>query len=223
MSIGTAIFLSGLILGLVGLYAATRDRWRWRLFVKRIALGVGVMVLLLFAGGVGFYAWNQIPWPVPQQTEYARIKVGSTPDEVNYIKGAPSSVLGDLNKDPAWPGWQEIIEVPKIEKGKSFRDYQEWSWAEHTSRIDVTFDPDKKGVIAVQCFSSDKRSSCPYIEGIGDGSREDEVIKRFGEPDTSKITGSTRRLTYKKLGAFFALEQQVVYMLGVHDPKWKHE
>jgi hypothetical protein len=223
MSIGTAIFLSGLLFALVGLYAATRDRWRWRLIVKRLAITVGIVLLLLIAGGVGLYVWNQIPTTVHQQTEYARVKIGASPDEVNYIKGSPTTVFGETSKDPAYAGWQEMIEVGKIEKGKTFRDYRDWSWTERSSRIDVTFNPEKTAVIAVQCYSTDRQSSCPFIEGVGDGSREEEVTKRFGAADDSKITGPTKRMSYKKLGVFFVLEQQTVYMLGINDPKWKQQ
>jgi hypothetical protein len=30
VELGTAIFLSALVLGVVGLYAVTKDRWNWR-------------------------------------------------------------------------------------------------------------------------------------------------------------------------------------------------
>lgn len=49
------------------------------------------------------------------------------------------------------------------------------------------------------------------------------MVKKFGEPDAAKITGTSKRMSYQRLGVFFLLEQEVVYSLGVHDPKWKHE
>lgn len=223
MSIGTAIFLSSLFLGIVALYAATKDRWRWRLFAKRVTLAFALMLLL---GGLvwgGFYLHNMLPITVAQQTEYSRIKLGAAPSEVSYIKGTPSAVLGGLTKDPGFEGFQEIIEVKKIEKGKTINDFRDWSWDDGNSRIDVTFDPEKTKVIAVQCYSGDKLSRCPAIEGIADGSSEDEVLRRFGTPDQAEITGTTKRITYLKLGVFFLLVRQTVYMLGVNDPTWVYK
>lgn len=224
MSVGTAVFLTGIFLSLIGLYAATKDRWRWRLFVKRASITLASLAALVILTGAGIYSLQFIPWAVPPQTEYSRIKIGIAPDEVIYVKGMPSSVMGEISKDPDWPGWQPVVEVKNIEKGKTVKDFQDWTWGEGGSRIDVAFDPATRSrVIAVECYSSDKRSRCPPIEGILDGSSEAEVVKRFGEPDVAKITGTSKRMSYERLGVFFNLEQEVVYMLGVHDPKWKHE
>src|SRR5262245_9223473 len=55
MSLGTAIFLSTVILSLVILYGLTRDRWRW----GRILIGLIVTVLLVVAGMVGLF-WYQM-------------------------------------------------------------------------------------------------------------------------------------------------------------------
>jgi hypothetical protein len=188
-----------------------------------LALTLASIVLLGVLAWGGFYLWSILPITVVQQTEYSRIKMGAAPSEVNYIKGSPSAVFGEMNKDPEWKGWQEIIEIKNIEKGKTINDFNEWSWDEGKSRIDVTFNPEKTKVIAVQCFSTDKLRRCPAIEGITDGSSEDEVLKRFGAPDEAEITDSTKRMAYQKLGVFFALAQQTVYMLGVNDPKWAHK
>jgi hypothetical protein len=223
MSIGTAIFLSSIVLGLIALYATTKDRWRWGLFAKRVALGlVSVFAITAFAW-LGFYLWERFPMTAARQTEYSRIKIGTSPSEVNYIKGPPTIVYGEMSKDADWKGWQQIIEVKNIEKGKSVMDFSDWGWNEGKSRIDITFDPDRTKVIAIQCYSADKASRCPPIAGIADGSKEEEVLTRFGPPDEAKITGTTKRMSYQKLGAYFSLEQQTVYMLGINDPKWVHK
>jgi len=69
MSIGTAIFLSSLFLGLVALFAATKDRWRWGQFVKRLALTVASILLLAALAWGGVYLWSIMPITVAQQTE----------------------------------------------------------------------------------------------------------------------------------------------------------
>jgi hypothetical protein len=127
MSIGTAIFFSGIFLSFVGLYAATKDRWRWRIFAQRVSLMLGGILLLVMLAGTSFYVWQYIPWPISQQTEYARVKIGASPDEMNYVRGSPTNVLGEMSKDPDTAGWQKIIEIKDIEKGKTIRDYNEWS------------------------------------------------------------------------------------------------
>jgi hypothetical protein len=218
MSVGTAIFFSSLVLALVGLYAATKDRWRWRAFAKHGLVAIAGLVVVAGMFGLALYAW-----PLTQQTEYLHVKIGASPNEVNYIMGAPANVYGEMSNDPDMAGWQEVIEIQKIPKGKSFRDYTDWAWKRPNGHIDITFNPEKTAAVAIECYSSDKLGRCPAIEGIADGSSEDQVLKRFGQPDTSKITNSTKRVTYQKLGVFFLLEQQIVYMLGVNDLKWKHE
>jgi hypothetical protein len=54
MSIGTAIFLSSFVIGLVLLYGFTRDRWRWR----RIIVGFVSAMVLLVGGVAGFIWWT---------------------------------------------------------------------------------------------------------------------------------------------------------------------
>ncbi|WP_018459708.1 hypothetical protein [Bradyrhizobium sp. WSM4349] len=167
---------------------------------------MGSLAAFVLLAGAGIYSLQFIPWPVSPQTEYSRIKIGISPDEVIYIKGMPSC---EMSKDPDWSGWQQLIEVEKIEKGKTVRDFQDWTWGENGSRIDVAFDPATRSrVIAVECYSSDKRSRCPPIEGFLDGSSEAEVVKKFGEPDAAKITGTSKRMSYQRLGVFFLVEQE---------------
>lgn len=219
MSIGTAIFLTGLLACVVGLYAATKDRWGWRRIVRRTSIAIGAIVGLVILASAGIWSWENIEWPIGRQTAYSRIKLGATPDEVNYIKGQPDVVYGPLEAGD-FPG-KPIIEVSKIQKGKTFRDYSDWVWREDKSRIDVSFDSNRAGVIAVGCFSSDRLSRCPDIGGITDGSREDQVIKRFGKPESEQISGVTKTLNYEKVGVWFFLEREVVYMLGIHSPSYK--
>ena len=49
MNVGDSIFLSALILGAVGLYAATKDRWNWKKLVKYV---VGVPTVLIVLAGL---------------------------------------------------------------------------------------------------------------------------------------------------------------------------
>lgn len=61
MSVGSGIFLAGVCLSLVALYAVTRDRWAWRLVFARgaiVLLGLGVAVGV---GSYGYVRWEQRP------------------------------------------------------------------------------------------------------------------------------------------------------------------
>jgi hypothetical protein len=218
MSLGTGIFLSSILLALVLLYVTTKDRWGWRRFAKRIGVFVLLLVVIAVLVGGGFYLWSNLP--VGQQAHYAGLEIGNSPEEVMYRKGSPPTVFGELNNETGFEGWQRLIDTTKLEKGKTIQDYGEWSYSLPSGRIDVTFSTDKTAVIAIQCFSSDRLSRCPTLAGITDGDREEEVVRIFGAPDSSRISGVTKTLAYRKIGVSFTLEQQKVYMLGINDLKW---
>lgn len=217
MTIGTGIFLSSLLLAIVILYGLTKDRWAWRRIVKQTAL---VLVGLIFLGviaGAGFYAWEQVPIRIQQQTEYASVRIGMSPDEVKYVKGYPPQVLGPVETEGDWMEFKPVIETKNIEKGKRVEDYEEWSYQGNKYYIVVQYDSQKATVIAVECYSEDKLNRCPAIAGVADGDSEQEVIGKFGQPDSFKISGVTKSLYYSQIGIFFNLTQERVYMLGIND------
>jgi hypothetical protein len=57
---------------------------------------------------------------------------------------------------------------------------------------------------------------------VTDGDTEKKVIRRLGNPDTARIEGVTKFMTYDKLGIFLWLAQERVYMLGINDRKYKY-
>lgn len=86
MSIGDGIFLSAVLLSIVGLYAATKDRWSW----KRIAkwgLILPVAVLAILALGVWLYSVYD-ERPIAQES-FEGLKLSSTPADVRFLKGEP--------------------------------------------------------------------------------------------------------------------------------------
>jgi hypothetical protein len=206
------------LIALVILYAATKDRWRWKTFVRRTAFGALGLIVLAALGAGAVFVWNNRP--VSQQTEYGGLTIGISPDEVIYRKGSPPAVMDELSNEPGYEGWQKLIEAANVEKGKTVKDYNEWSYQEGRNRLDVTFNKERTALIAVSCFSSDRASRCPTIEGINDGDSEDQVLRKFGSPDSSKLEGVTKTLYYSKIGVSFTLEKQHVYMLGINDPRW---
>jgi hypothetical protein len=57
MTIGTGIFLASIVLGAVGLFGITKDRWNWPRLLKRVVLG-SICLIAIVAGG--FYVWMAI-------------------------------------------------------------------------------------------------------------------------------------------------------------------
>jgi hypothetical protein len=142
-----------------------------------------------------------------------------------YIKGYPPIVLtpdAPRMRPPAsgtW-GWDDllVIETKTLESGKRARDYQHWSYIDHKSRIDVTFNPERTAVITIECFSDDRLRRCPPIAGVYDGDSEQEVIRKLGPPEGSRIQGVTKDLDYRTLGIRFTLAKEQVYLLSITDP-----
>jgi hypothetical protein len=214
MSIGTALFLSTLVIGLIILYGITRDRWNWKAIAKRTGLAVFVIVLVGLLTAGGFYLWNNLP--VGVQTQYAGLKVGMHKDEVKYVKGMPTDVLEPLTTEGEMKGWQGIITTSELLKqGKSVDDYNTWQYDLGEARLDLDFDPQSR-LIVVSCYSPTYSSKCPSIGGLTVGVTEKEIVSRLGAPDDARLDGITKSLYYKNLGIYFTLEKERVYMIGVN-------
>jgi hypothetical protein len=216
MSIGLGIFLSSLCLGTIALYGITKDRWNWRRIGRNISLGL----LVIAIAGAGVYFWNDLPTFILKQNEYAGLRLGMTQEEVQYIKGHPPTVLGEAEGEGEWKGFKPNIATTNLEKGKRVEDYQEWSYDVNADRIDLDFGPAKTGLVVIECYSSDRLKRCPAIAGITDGNTEQEVIKKFGRPDTAYIEGVAKFLYYKNIGVHFWLAKEQVYMIGINDTRY---
>jgi hypothetical protein len=222
MSIGLGIFLTSVVFALAMFYAITKDRWRWGRIVSTF------VALIVLTGVVigGLYFWNQLPGTVSPQTEYAGIRLGMGPDAVLDINGSPPAVYGEAEKEGKWRGFQPIIETKNLEKGKLVQDYREWSYEQSSNRIDVTFNPEKTAVVAIDCYSNDRQRRCPSIGGVKDGDSEQEVIQKLGTPGTSRIEfgrngmTTTKIMNYPKVGIELWLSNERVDMLGIYDPKY---
>jgi hypothetical protein len=91
MTVGDSIFLSAVLLSVVGLYAATKDRWNWKQLAKWI---IGLPVVLLVLGGLGMWGYVEHRDRPVAQTSFEGFTLGTTA-EIRLNKGAPSQVLGD--------------------------------------------------------------------------------------------------------------------------------
>src|SRR5439155_10687384 len=100
MSLGLAIFLSALFLGIIALFIATKDRWNWK---KLILWPLGISFGLLIFGGIGVYVYSLIPYrpevqdkPKPMvQDTFWDISLNMSKADVKFIKGAPTKTEGE--------------------------------------------------------------------------------------------------------------------------------
>jgi hypothetical protein len=204
MTLGTGIFLSSLFLGLILLFWITKDRWKWsRIFAWLVG---GIVVI-----GAGAYLYFNYEEPPTKQLGYADLKLGMSENEVRYIKGSPTEVM---EADALSPGFDRVVKVDKLDQGRTVSDYPEWSYTDTSSRIDITFDPNRK-VKAIQCYATSY--GCPYLFGLHVGSSEDQVLARLGKPTSQavQVNGSTKRMVYGPYNVVFFLTKKEVYMLLV--------
>ncbi len=162
---------------------------------------------------VGLATWGYVRFEnrLTKQLEYYDLKLGMTKNDVTYVKGIPDYVQPDADKD----GWQLVIQTKEIEKGKSIKDFDTWSY--HVSegeRLDIDFDKSGRGIITIGCFAH-RNGSCRPILGISTGRTEEEVIERFGQPDKEKVDGVTKNMVYTNLNLSMYLERKKVYMFKV--------
>jgi len=103
MEIGTAIFLSSIVLALVGLYAVTKDRWAWRQTLKRVAQEVRrevfvlvavlvVFVAVIILASIGYQHWEQLT-------------AAKLPDDVIWPDAEPAAT--SAAKDGPWTAYSK--------------------------------------------------------------------------------------------------------------------
>jgi hypothetical protein len=149
---------------------------------------------------------------VSPQSEYAGLRIEMSQEEILYIKGDPRLVFTKPNEK----GYQEDVDLDKIEKGKSVRDYPTWVYDVGKGQANLTVDFDDKNARHLQCTSlvalNDAKGDitvksaatskwCPDIAGIADGSSEQELLRKHIEECT--------RHAGQRLGAFSAARRCV--------------
>jgi hypothetical protein len=107
MSIGIAIFLSAVLLGIIILFISTKDRWNWKkIILWPITVLVGLSILL----GVGYYIYQSISNRPKLQTTFWDISLNSTKGDIKFLKGEPDKQSDDKN----WiysKGGESIIQI----------------------------------------------------------------------------------------------------------------
>lgn len=195
MSVGAGIFLSAVLLSVVGIYAATKDRWNW----KRIAkwgLALPVVAIAAIALGIwGFSAYEERP---TAQDKFEGLSLSSTPADVRFLKGEPISKHStsdvwayDAHSGSANP--EDAVVVVRFRDGR---------------------------VRYVLYWANENQIVSPYLLGFTMGADYDAVIKKLGQPShiSTAADGLNRLLSFEKYRAFFEFERGRVTTYGIFDP-----
>ncbi len=161
MNLGTAIFLSAVLLSSVALFIATKDRWNW----KRIALwGLAPVIGVPLVGALGLYAYSYYSDMSRSQTVFWDIPLDATESDIKFLKGAPIEVL---DKD-RWVYRPENSTSPETKSQHivAFRDGKIWY---------------------VMYFGS-RSAFAPSLQRIRYGSSLQEVTEKFGGPSYVSIS-----------------------------------
>jgi hypothetical protein len=193
MTVGDSIFLSALILGTVGLYAATKDRWNWKKLVKYV---VGVPAVLIVLAGLGLWAYSEYNDRPTAQTAFGGVTIGSTLADVKLAKGNPSKVLED-GRWLYYSGKAENVE---------------------TAGYVVRF---KDGKVRYVLYgSATSHIGADWLQSFTRGTPYDVVLKKLGPPGHTSISedGLERMISYPKFNTFYSFAQAQVVDFGVYDP-----
>lgn len=89
MDIGTGIFLGMLFLGVIALYIATSERWRWRKIVIWGSAGCCALLLAIWGGFAAIAAYENRIVPV---NAYQGLQVTDSKADVRFKKGEPTEI-----------------------------------------------------------------------------------------------------------------------------------
>jgi hypothetical protein len=188
LDIGTGIFSGLAFVGLVWLYVATRERWRWR----RLIVWGGVLVALPAAAFVGWLYLADYRESLPQlQESFWELQPGITTHEVLFRKGEPQQKSDDYwvytRKD------EGVFYLVGVGSGK----------VQHV--LALTHDGNRMYLPSMQGISNHS-------------TQDEVERKFGKPDAVSVFKDQTRRqLSYMKYGVAFELERNRVISLGVID------
>jgi len=195
MSVGDGIFLSAILLSIVGLYAATKDRWKW----KRIAKwGIGLPISLAVVVGLGLWAYYNYDGRPKIQAEFGGIKLSSTQADVKFLKGEPIEKHSDAER------W-----VYSAQSGSGQPEDAVYIIQFRDSKIrHITY------------WASERQIVNPWVHGFSVGSTYDEVLEKLGQPSHVSISadGLNRLLSFEKYQTFYEFTQGKVRSYGIYSP-----
>ena len=191
MTLGTSIFLSVVLVSVVALYIATKDRWNWKKIILWPVLAITGLSIL---GGIGLYIYSKMSERPSVQNSFWDIPLHSTKEDVKYLKGVPTNKqYGDDNWTYKVKGYLERESVFWV----SFKDNKirfVLCWGDPSAYL--------QGIGVGSNYSS-------IINKFGKTSfvfrSEDEL---------------TRLLSFEKYKVFFMVEQNEVIAYGMYNPRF---
>lgn len=166
----------------------------------------------------------------PHVTSYYGVEIGSSKKEVGYKLGYPSKVMTPFRDDPDQPGWKvsDDLDVDKSgnidnndpSPGRALEQFDKWRYVKGTDWVDVEFDGTSKNLSSISCMGSTDgpRSRCQQLAGVGIGTSEAELRKKFGQPLKEDITAVFKFMDYSHKGLRFMLDKRGVYLLTLSKP-----
>jgi hypothetical protein len=193
VSIGDAIFLSALLLSLVGLYAATKDRWNWKRIAKWAIAAPFALALVLWGSSWIYSKFQERP---TLQTEFEGLRLGATEADVLFLKGEPA----------------------RRPRGEQWVFHAKPSSADPERALVIVGFRDGK-VRYVTYWENDLLLDRPYLLGFTIGSDYAAVIERLGQPSNVSISSDslTRVASFGKYNAVFEFEKGRVTRIGIFD------
>jgi hypothetical protein len=193
MTVGEGIFYGALVLGLVGLYAVTKDRWKWKQIAK---WGLGVPFVLLVLGLTGMWAYSKYEDRPTPQTTFGGLTLTSTEADVRFAKGEPTKIL----EDGRWV-------------------YHAGSGSKEDRAGYVVRFKDGKVRYILYAAAPDNYSN-PWLQGFTMEATHESVLQKLGMPDHTSTSedGLQRMISYSKFNTFYTFEQAKVRDFGIYDP-----
>lgn len=188
--------------------------------------------LLILAFGVLAYSVNlaiQYHAFTSQLAVVKGIHIGDSRDEVKYRLGFPPSVLGPVEKDPEFKGFQKVYtvfgadnDVNKMPSKTKVEDYSEWVYEEAFSNVRLTVEFNKSGFVeSLDLYSdSDKSHGWGPVAGLYSGDSEDKVLS-LGAPSQQNLDGVTKTIEYRDIGIVVRLAKGRAYTVTIKGPQDK--
>ena len=192
MDIGTGIFLASLVLGAVGLFVATKDRWNWKkIFLWPLAVLVATFAIVS-AGNYAYDLYKNRTEAPKKQTSLWEISLQATPADVKFAKGDPQSKIEDA--------WRYALDISDEEKGSYIVGF-------------------KDGKVRYIVFHG-RPEHAPTISGVSPNSSLTEIEQLLGKP--SNVSHSKDELqrvySFDRFNFVATFSKNKIYGLGIYDP-----
>ena len=193
MNLGLSIFLSSIILGIIFLYIATKDRWDWkklsRLNWKKIVIKSVIIILAIYLiSGLAIFIGYKISNAPKKMNEFLGISLKDTKDDILFLKGKPSEIT----------------------------EYGNWIYKVSTNIEYKIWFKDEK-IHFIECYNGNDVD----IQGIGLHSPTYEITDKFGLPSDKYFSKDklNRLYLFLKFHVFFHLGKNKVLSFGIYNPE----